>query len=306
MKKNSKVIQSAGFILLLSLMKFSFHCVKQESQGNKISEDISFHQSEPVPVISRMHTVSVHIQNHKTFNDVLNLLTEDLGFILMWGRKADSDDEGKRVYAGVSAGNIMIEPCGPYDHIEYASKDFDAIFFGITFEPHISVTSSVPELDRRNIQHNEPTTFMVINDSLMVGQNSGIGFYNIKDPIRSKTERDSIQNLFEVRDGGPLGFERVAEIQVGYSDEIQLLKWKSFLKPATEIEDNVWCFDRESPTIRFIASDIKETLAIVLKVRSIETAKSYLKQRGMLGNIRENQVQLNPDKTFGLKIFIKD
>jgi hypothetical protein len=210
----------------------------------------------------------------------------------MWGRKANSDDKGKRMYAGVSAGNIMIEPCGPYDHIKYASREFTAIFFGITFEPYKTVSSSVPELYRRNIQHNEPTTFMVVTDSLMVGQNSGVGFYNIKDKIRARAERDSIQNLFREKNGGPLGFERVEEIHVGYTDDTQLQKWESFLKPVTKIGKNVLYFDQESPVIRFVSSDIKETMAVVLKVRSLEKAISYLEEKDLLGNIRIDQIQL--------------
>ena len=70
-----------------------------------------------MPVVSRVHTLSIHIREHETFNAVLSLFNGDLGLPMVYGRPWRPEMGEKRVYAAVTAGNINIEPCGPYTDI---------------------------------------------------------------------------------------------------------------------------------------------------------------------------------------------
>lgn len=259
-----------------------------------------------VPIVSRVHTVSIHINTLESYNRVFDFLAENLGLIPIWGTKAGPEAAGKKMYAGFSAGNIRIEPCGPFDNTAYASNDFDALFFGITLEPFSSVRSSMLELDKRGIGHNAPTTFMGVTDSVMVGQNSGVGFYEIKEQIKSRAERENNKKRLWSEQESKLGIRGVEEIHVGYTDKAQLEKWRSFIKPAAEIEKNVWRIDEESPVIRLIPSAIKETSVIVFKVNSLKKAKEYLAARNLLGKSEADCITIDPDSTFGLKIRFRE
>jgi hypothetical protein len=179
-------------------------------------------QRGPVPVVSRIHTVSIHFREFEVHNLLFNLLANDFQMPVVFGELWAPEKGGRRIYSRVWAGNINLEPCGPFDNIAYATKDFDAMFFGITFEPYESSFSSAAQLDNRGISHNEPTMFMIVTDPMLCGQNSGVGFIDVEDKEKEKSVRDSLSSKLAENNGGPLGIKSVEEIQVGYTGKENL------------------------------------------------------------------------------------
>lgn len=262
-------------------------------------------QQASVPVVSRIHTVSIHFKEFEVHNCLFNLLAVDLQLPVVFGEPWAPDKGRRRIYSRVWAGNVNLEPCGPFNNISYATEDFDAMFYGITFEPYESAYASADELDDRGIAHNEPTMFMIVTDPVLCEQNVGVGFIDIQDKEKQKADMDSLSSKLKDNNGGPLGWQYVDEIRVGYTDKENLEKWLDFLKPAKRLGKNLWQVG-DSPAIRFIKSDIKEVKAIVINVESLENAIEYLKENGMLGDMGDGQVEINKEKTYGLSIILKE
>jgi hypothetical protein len=254
-----------------------------------------------ISLVSRLHTISIHIREFEIHKKIYKLLKDDLQLPAVY----QPVQYGERMYAAVSAGNVYLEPCGPYSHINYTTMNFNAIFFGLTFETSHSADSIAKELDRRGILHNDPTVFMSITDSVLCKQNLGVGFIAPKDRNRNNFLKDSLASELKNMEGGPIGLIGVEEVQVGYTDEANLNKWQDFLKPEKQINKYVWRIG-DSPAIRLIKNDIKEIKGIKLKVKSLEKAVKYLAEEDLLGEVHHNKAEIKKNKTFGLTIVLSE
>ena len=83
------------------------------------------------PIFSGIHTLSIHVRDTITHDSVFHFLVDKLKLPVYYNPVR----YGKRKYVGLYAGNLVLEPCGPYSNFSYASDVFRAIFFGLTFEP---------------------------------------------------------------------------------------------------------------------------------------------------------------------------
>jgi len=72
---------------------------------------------ETISLFSRFHTLSIHVRDTVTHDSVFHFFVDKLNLpVYYFPVKA-----GTRKYAGVYAGNLVLEPCGPYTEFEYAS-----------------------------------------------------------------------------------------------------------------------------------------------------------------------------------------
>ncbi len=259
-----------------------------------------------MPIISRVHTLSIHIREHETFNKVLELLNKDFGLPVVYGRPWAPEMGEKRMYAAVSVGNINIEPCGPYPDIAYTDSSFMAIFFGITFSPFESSAASAAEMDRRGIAHSAPGMFMSVTDPDFPGGNIGVGFLDISENKANWTSEDSASQALKESGGGPPGILYAEEILVGFSDNENLAMWREFLAPAKEVQPYLFQIGDSYPMIRLVQDDVREVMGLVLKVSSMEAAAKYLSKMGFLGDMYSTHLETNRDKTFGLRIIMKE
>ena len=252
---------------------------------------------EPTPVVSWLHTLSIHVRSHAIHDALHTLLAETLQL----PRTYEPVTYGEKKYVAVWAGNIALEPCGPYPPDDYLSTDFEAIFYGLTFAFWESAVASAAALDERGIGHAEPTDVVRIEDEDLKAPNVYVGIGYGGDPEAVREPRAQL----EAREGGPVGLLRVEEIRVGYSDEANLCKWTAFLRPYPRVGERAFRI-AEGPVLRFVENDVKQVLGITLKVRSLEKATAFLREQGLLGEVAINSVELDRARTHGLRILLQE
>jgi hypothetical protein len=254
-------------------------------------------EAEPSPVVSWLHTLSIHVRSHAIHDSLHTLLAETLQL----PRTYEPVQYGEKKYVAVWAGNIALEPCGPYPPEDYLSTDFEAMFYGLTFAFAESATASAAALDARGIGHAEVTDVVRIEDEDLKAPNVyvGIGCGGDAEGVREP------RALLEARKGGPLGLLRVEEIRVGYSDETNLRKWIAFLQPHPRVGERAFRV-AGGPVLRFEERDVKQVLGITLKVRSLEKAAAFLREQGLLGDVTVDSVTLDRARTHGLHVLVKE
>jgi hypothetical protein len=255
-------------------------------------------------VFSGLHTLSIHVRDTITHDSVFHFLADKLKLPVYYYPLR----YGNRKYAGVYAGNLVLEPCGPYSGYTYATKDFRAVFFGLTFEPFESISQSATGLANRSINKEVQGTGEIYlqKDSALCGDNITISLIDRLDArINDKRRMDSLKYVINADTNNEPGIEYVKEICIGYKDRSNLQKWKELINPLELIENMIW---QESNNLEFhfIKSNIKEVQSITFKVKSLEKAKRYLLKNNLFGSFAGNKIQLQQTQTFGLSIFLSE
>jgi hypothetical protein len=279
-----------------------------------------------VPLFSGLHTLSIHVRDTITHDSVFKFLVDKLKLPVYYYPVT----YGKRKYVGVYAGNLVLEPCGPYTNYLYASDNFRAIFFGLTFEPYESIPMSSMGLGDRMINHEPGDTYIYLQkDSVLCGDNLTVSFLDrgvvrtmdkrIMDSLRyaMNAESETTYKVFERKDDeqstenksvnyyNELGIEFVKEICIGYKGNPGLQKWKQLISPS-ELQDNKIWKGSNMPEFHFIKSNIKEVQSITFRVKSLEKAKQYLKKNNLSWSSIGSKVLLEKSQTFGLSIYLTE
>jgi len=110
---------------------------------------------DPVPAVSQVHVISVHVRDQATFDAVFLFFRDVLRLPLIYGEPSSPDHGDRTLYAGFSAGNAYLEPCGPYKTDAPYGPDRPARFHGLTFVPATTIAAAATELGRRKIAHSE-------------------------------------------------------------------------------------------------------------------------------------------------------
>jgi hypothetical protein len=265
--------------------------------GVLLSSSICSGAEGVTPVVSRLHTLSIHVRSHAVHGSVYALLSE----VLQLPPTYDPVMYGKRKYAAVQAGNLCLEPCGPYPEHLYLSTDFEGMFYGLTFEPYESVLASARELDRRGIRHGTPTQSLRIIDRDLSAPNVTVGI----GEKENREARNGRAAKLAVQEGGPIGLICVEEILIGYSDNDNLKKWIDLITPAKHEGRNVYRLS-DGLALRFVKHDSKQVLGIAIKVRSLGRATAFLKKNALLGRVGPNKAELDPFKIHGLHIVLSE
>ena len=255
-----------------------------------------------IPLFSRFHTLSIHVRDTITHDSVFHFLVDRLNLPVYYY----PNKYGTRKYAAVYAGNLVLEPCGPYSDFSYASDDFRAIFFGLTFEPFESIPLSARGLADRKIRHETGDSYIYIKDSTLCGDNITISLLDkVQGRIEDKRIMDSLLFVMSENTENDPGIEYVKEIRIGYKDHTNLQNWKGLISPDKLINNKTWA---ESTILgfHFVKSRIKEVQGITFKVKSLEKAKQYLLKNNLLGGYVDNKIILNKKQAFGLQICLTE
>jgi hypothetical protein len=213
---------------------------------------------------------------------------------------------GKRKYAGVFAGNIVLEPCGPYSDYKYASNTFRAIFFGLTFEPAESLPSTASGLTRREIQYIATgDEYINITDSALCGENITIGFMEKSGKTRDRIMMDSLRLRMSASIENESGIEYVKAISLGYKNNSNLNKLKDFFS-SPDLRNNEVSLEINNPEFRFVKSNIREVQSITFKIRSLEKTKQYFLKNNLTWSIINKMVLLDKRQTFGLSMYFTE
>jgi hypothetical protein len=316
---NTKLLKFFGLILFGLMLSFQTNLAQKESVHDSIVH-------KTIPLFSGLHTLSIHVRDTITHDSVFHFLIDKLKLPVYYYPVTF----GKRKYGGVYAGNLVLEPCGPYSNYLYGSNNFRAIFFGLTFEPFESISLSATGLTNRKINHQSGDTYIYLQkDSALCGDNITISFMDrglikaldkkIMDSLRyaMNAGTEKIYKVFGRIDGeiptnyttvnyyNELGIEYVNEICIGYKDTSSLHKWKELISPFELIDEVIW---KESNLLNFhiIKSNIREVQSITFKVKSLEKAKQYLVKNNLFGSFVENKIQLDKAQAFGLSIYLTE
>jgi hypothetical protein len=258
-------------------------------------------EQNAVPISTKIHTVSIHVKDHAVHDAVYRFLKDDLLLPVVYTPLM----LGERKYAGLWAGNMVLEPCGPYSNVTYATPDFTAMFYGITFEAYESSAQSAAQLDQRRIMHEPPYAFVVISDPNLCGEDLIVSIMDNPGRDKEQAKHDTLTSQLRDNQGGPLGIQYVEEIRVGCTDEQNFDKWKTFLAPVRQIDQDRWRLGN-GPAIHLVRSDLKEINAVVFKVASLESAVRYLETKNMLGDRNQSRVEVKTPDTWDLTIVLQE
>lgn len=123
------------------------------------------------------------------------------------------------------------------------------------------------------------------------------------DPEQARAEG---QKAFREHGEGPLGIEAVEEILVGATDLATAReRWRQLFAPTPEVEPGLWKAG-DGPAIRVVPHAENRILSLVLKVASLEKARSSLAERDMLESSRRGETKISPTPVGGLSIKLRD
>lgn len=245
------------------------------------------------PVVSRVHTLSIHIRNKDAYNSVYLFLRDELQLPIVYGELWRELKDGERIYSGFSAGNLVLEPCGPFPERFYTSLDFTARFYGLTFETLEPLHDGLAELDRRGITYAEPSTYTVLTDKRLCRPNLAVSVMEGKGNSNDKTSLPMLRSSLRKINGGSLGIKGVAEIVVCYVNDDDLKAWQAFLEPARTEGNDLWKL-KEGPDIRLAKDHLMHVKEIVLRVESLEKGKHYLRARDLVRIANPHRVEVKP------------
>ena len=249
------------------------------------------------PLISSVAVLTIHVSNTNVHAGVFHLLADVLKLPVDYYPVS----LGQRRYAAVYAGNLFIEPCGPYSGWDYPVKDFQALFFGLNCVSTLSVETLTARARDGGFQSESAgqTTIRITDRSVAEGIYLAITSQPECASAESKELR--LQTALTGNRNKGIGLERVREIWLGYDDPHAIQKWTQLLgKPAAGAETE-WLLNKQQ-RIRLVKSPIGGVRGIVCKVGSLGQAERYLKENALFGRHNNDRIELDPAKTFGLRI----
>ena len=250
-------------------------------------------------VLSEVSVLTIHVSDTNTHGVVFHFLTDVLKLPVDYGPVM----LGQRRYGAVYAGNLFIEPCGPYSNMQYPVKEFKALFFGLNCRSDKSPSAIAAHLDRLKLayQKAEPTLFRIQDPSIAEGI-----YLAIDSRAQDKAAGDreaSLASAMAVNNREGLGLEYVKEIWLGYTEPANVQAWKEFLGASGRANDTLWRLNKNQ-SIRFVKSEVRGVRGIVCRVQSLEKAERYLKETKAYGSLIDGRILVDPVKACGLLIYL--
>src|SRR5687767_4358380 len=215
---------------------------------------------------------------------------------------------------GAGFGNVNVEAIRFPGQKAQASG---AQLLGFGFEPS-ALAESLAELDRRAITHGDPRPLIVTGPN---GSKNALWtnvtlrqfsdgeaadatmhvFLSEYSPTYVDVEqrRERLRAQLTESGGGPLGVEDVKEVIVGVSDlKAARSLWQRLLDPAPASGSSTWQVG-DGPAIRLVQSKDDMTQGLVIRVKSLQRAKAFLRENGLLGADSEEGATIDPSKIHG-------
>lgn len=216
-------------------------------------------------------------------------------------------DFGNFSSGAFSLGNAAIEFVSFKDtsHTEFA---------GIALQPHQSAEKIVATLDSLKILHDsiEPFTFdlnngakdtawetVALKNILPDDINLFICDYKHREEVYKQIKK--IADSLIILHGGKLGIINLKLIVVGCNNPALTSNTLSKLPGLTTETNSLFKFSG-GPSIQLINSNIVGINKIVIRINSIDNAKTYLQSKNMLGKVTGNSLFISPQAVDGLII----
>jgi hypothetical protein len=269
--------------------------------------------SSPPAVVSQLQVISIHVRDYPSFDSVFLFFRDQLRLPLLYGELSTPEKRQGTLYAGFSAGNAYFEPCGPYASDAPFAESSPARFHGLTFSVAESAARSSAELDRRGLPHSGVKArispggeagfprFIYLSDRLLAGKLRAVSLWEC-GTSDIQVSPNFLRSSLDAVQGGALGLKRVEEVRLGYLQKQSLKRWDQLLSPARRVG-----YSRlvgQGPALHFVRGGADDIREVVLRVESLERAKVFLQQHGLLGLATPDRLELAPEKAFGLRILL--
>ena len=225
-------------------------------------------------------------------------------------------DRGTFASGGLWLGNTVLEfTTFPHN----GDKPVKTEFRGIAFEPSGGADETAAELTKRNIPRTEVENHMRqgadgqarvawsiahLKDFPPIEVDVFFVDYKYRKSVAAKYK--ATDDELTARNRGPLGIVGAAEITVGVRDlEDARKKWSALLAPSPQISDDAFVFD-SGPRIRLVHAESPGIQGIVLKVRLLDQAEKFLKERQWLAKDDAGHIAISPAAIDGLSIRLVD
>ena len=94
----------------------------------------------------------------------------------------------------------------------------------------------------------------------------------------------------------------VKEVAIGARDSKAATKlWKKLLEPRRPSATGLWQVG-DGPAIRVVRAGESQLQGLIISVVSLRRAKTFLRERGLLGSVTGKVVTIDPSKIQGLNI----
>lgn len=260
----------------------------------------ALHAESKSPLVSCVEVLTIHVCDTNTHERVYRMLVDDLGlptdyYPLIYAQ---------RRYAAVFAGNLYIEPCGPYAGNRYPERDFQALFYGLNCDSPVAPEAIAARLKAATLSFEWlGTNAFNLHDS-RIAEGS---YWSINFPHTTQREAAKEARLKkELLENGKsrLGFMSVREIWLGGAAPGDLNLWQEVLGPGKSGNAD-WRLNKQQ-TIRWVDSPVRGVRGIVCQVSSLDQAEKYLKRTGYYGSKNGPRIELNRAKTYGLVISVEE
>ena len=218
---------------------------------------------------------------------------------------------------GVGFGNVNVEAI---QFPRQKSQPSRAQLLGFGFEPS-SLAECLAELDRRGISYGERrpliatgqdgskntlwtnVTLRQFSDGEAEDGTMHI-FLSEYSPtyVNVEQRRERLRRQLVESGGGPLGVEAVKDVIVGVTDlEAARGLWQKLLDPTPLSGTSTWQVG-DGPAIRLVQARENSTQGLVISVASLQRAKAFLREKGLLGTDSEQEATIDPSKIHGLNV----
>ena len=138
---------------------------------------------------------------------------------------------------------------------------------------------------------------------MLTGKLLAVSIWEIQDK-KDRVNLDFLSSSLQEANGGALGVKRIDEVRIGCPGDANREQWSHFLTPAKH-EGDAW-FIGNGPALRLVPAKANQIESIVLKVNSLEQARTAAAKRDLLGKATIDEIELDPLKTLGLRILLNE
>jgi hypothetical protein len=222
------------------------------------------------------------------------------------------------VSGGLGVGNVNLEI---YRYARQkdaeARKPAVAHFAGLALEPY-PLSDALPVLSGRGIPYGTPEPYI----SILPDGSKGVIWTTVPLPSFSKSgmsvflyeystaflnldvRRKQLGNRLTLNNGGPLGIQSVFEIAIGTANfEAGKAAWRRLL--GEPVPSGNWSVGA-GPAIRLVPGAEPRILKIVIRIKSLAQAKTFLKNQQILGTSTATEISLNPSRVQRLSISLEE
>lgn len=244
---------------------------------------------------------------------ISTLFSETFGLPIAWPLQRSNF----ATFSWVSLGNTNLEFWAATDNSDLPTNGQPPLIHGFALDPE-SLTSSIARLSELKIQCKQPRSFptddgqggLVTNFTnsvlLDVSTDTCLVFFcewnengNIfpwSEKLNSIERRARESEALRQSGGGKLGIVGLSEIQLKVANfDIMLNKWET----VTASVGNPLALTHDI-ALRLLPGERDQIESLVLSVKCLPTAKRFLAENGLLGEVGLNSVQISPEACQGL------